>query len=35
MVLLWIKLDNYIRMSGALSYGDGGEPYDVINIMQI
>ena len=26
------KADNYIRMSGAVSYGDGGEPHDVINM---
>lgn len=26
------KADNYVRMNGAVSYGDGGEPHDVINM---
>ncbi|WP_447640139.1 MULTISPECIES: aminopeptidase C [Chitinophagaceae] len=26
------KADNYIRMGGGMSYGDGGEPHDVINM---
>lgn len=26
------KADNYVRMHGALSWGDGGEPHDVVNM---
>lgn len=26
------KADNFVRMSGAVSWGDGGEPHDVINM---
>jgi bleomycin hydrolase len=26
------KADNYVRMHGAVSWGDGGEPHDVINM---
>ena len=27
------KAENYVRMHGAVSYGDGGEPHDVINML--
>lgn len=27
------KADNYVRMHGAVSWGDGGEPHDVINML--
>ncbi|AHF14426.1 C1 family peptidase [Niabella soli] len=26
------KADNFVRMNGAVSWGDGGEPHDVINM---
>ncbi|HOZ85180.1 MAG TPA: C1 family peptidase [Niabella sp.] len=26
------KADNFVRMNGAVSYGDGGEPHDVVNM---
>lgn len=26
------KADNYVRMHGAVSWGDGGEPHDVVNM---
>lgn len=26
------KADNYVRMHGAVSWGDGGEPHDVLNM---
>ena len=27
------KADNYVRMHGAVSWGDGGEPHDVVNML--
>lgn len=27
------KAENYVRMHGAVSWGDGGEPHDVINML--
>ncbi|MFT3885474.1 MAG: C1 family peptidase [Flavobacteriales bacterium] len=27
------KAENYVRMHGAVSWGDGGEPHDVVNML--